>query len=251
MKRGTPDHPKTLGLMRRLSCSRFEAIGILETLWHWTARFAPRGDIGRWTDVQIEAGLGWSGPEGLIPALLESRWLDSDQTHRLIVHDWAQHADDATKKVLHRANLEFVSPSSAVVAPPADIHREDGGQRPPAVAVAVPCLAVALPEPHDGPPSAPPSATVLDADARKVFARAVWEAWCQKRGSGASGSLRQMSHVEWDLLRRWIEKGTPLRVILRGIADCSSGKITPRTPLSYAGPAVEEAAQHWAQGQTL
>lgn len=151
MKRGTPDHPKTLDLMRRLEGSRFEAIGVLEALWHWTAKFAPRGDIGRWSDEQIEAGLQWSGDPGrLVPALVAARWLDADPVHRLIVHDWAQHADDATKKALQRAGLEFVQTTSAVVPTVSAAHSDNGGQRQPAVAL--PCPAVARPEPVPLPP---------------------------------------------------------------------------------------------------
>jgi hypothetical protein len=47
MKRGTPEHPKTAHLMAALSIPRPYAVGILELLWHFTARYAPRGDVGR------------------------------------------------------------------------------------------------------------------------------------------------------------------------------------------------------------
>ena len=171
MKRGTPEHPKTLDLARRLdSRSRFEAIGILEMLWHWTARFAPQGDLGRWTDEQIEAGIGWSGPGPLIPALVAARWLDADRTHRLIVHDWADHADDATKKALLRKGLGFVQTTADNGGrSPAAIDK-DGGQNPPAVAV--PCRAVALPlpEPEPLPPIPPP-----DVRAEKSLRAGRWK----------------------------------------------------------------------------
>ena len=35
MKRGTIEHPKTVMLQMLLGCSRLEAVGILEALFHW------------------------------------------------------------------------------------------------------------------------------------------------------------------------------------------------------------------------
>jgi hypothetical protein len=43
----------------------------------------------------------------LVRALLQTGWLDRDQVHRLLVHDWAQHADKATKNALKRSELGF------------------------------------------------------------------------------------------------------------------------------------------------
>jgi hypothetical protein len=108
LKRGTPDHPKLLALARALGVHRVVAVGTLELLWHWTARYAPRGDVGRYPDESIAQGVLWDGdPSALTRALAASGWLDECSEHRLIVHDWAQHADDATKKHLSRNNLQF------------------------------------------------------------------------------------------------------------------------------------------------
>jgi len=255
MKRGTPDHPKTLALMRRLACSRFEAIGILETLWHWTARFAPRGDIGRWSDMEIEAGLGWSSAPGspmLITALVECRWLDQDHTHRLIVHDWAQHADEATKKSLSRAGLQFVAPTADIVQTPSDPQADNGGQRLPAVAKpslarALPSLAAPEPLPADTPPAGGNGAARSVAPAEvDAWWGSVWTAWCEKRG----GEGRRADSVEFALARRWLDTGVPLRVVLRGIEDCSSKSLSPRKRLVYVGPAVDEEIARWRRSQT-
>lgn len=79
------------------------AVGFLELMWHWTARFAPPGDIGRWSDAEIAGALRWEGePAVLIGALLDSRFLDHDFNHRLIVHHWSEHADDAIHIALAR-----------------------------------------------------------------------------------------------------------------------------------------------------
>jgi hypothetical protein len=91
------------------------AVGYLELLWHFTAEFAPRGDVGRFPDQRIEAALHWQGRSGrLVSALVESGWLDHHPGCRLCVHDWAEHADDAVKKRLSRSRLQFVQVSGKV-----------------------------------------------------------------------------------------------------------------------------------------
>jgi len=131
MKRGTPRHPKTLALARELKIPLPHAVGILEMLWHFTAEFAPQGDIGRFSDQDIAESVGWEGnPKRLIEALIKCRWLDivgqspamagqnTDMTGqspaianhgRFVIHDWADHCDDATRRRLKRRNLDFIT----------------------------------------------------------------------------------------------------------------------------------------------
>jgi hypothetical protein len=110
MKRGTPDHPKTLALMQALSIPRPMAVGLLELLWHFTSRYAPQGDIGRWTDDNIAQGLSWDGNSSeLLAGFVKSGWIDTHEKHRLVIHDWHDHADEATKKSLARNKLSFVT----------------------------------------------------------------------------------------------------------------------------------------------
>lgn len=109
MKRGTPDHPKVMEFAEALGVKRPTALGYLELLWHFTARYAPQGNIGKFSDRRIEAALDWSGQSGrLVGALCISTWLQSSGKHRLIVHDWHEHCDESTKKLLHRRGLEFL-----------------------------------------------------------------------------------------------------------------------------------------------
>src|SRR5262245_43520776 len=110
MKRGTPEHPKTLDLMQRLGCSRPVAVGVLELLWHFTARYSPAGDIGRWSNASISNGIGWDkDPDELVEALCASGWLDEDARCRLVVHDWHEHADDGVHVFLCRAMKSFAT----------------------------------------------------------------------------------------------------------------------------------------------
>lgn len=115
LKRGTPDHPKTHKLARLLNIPRCQAVGLLEMLWHWTARFAIQGDIGRWSDDEIAAGAGWEDFEKsreFVTALVEAEWLDVDPIHRLLIHDWSDHADESVRKTLKNRGLQFLPENS-------------------------------------------------------------------------------------------------------------------------------------------
>jgi len=112
MKRGTPEHPKTRILTEKLAAPTYAACGILELLWHMTARYAPRGDIGRFSDAAIADHLDWKGnPELLVAALVDSGWLERDVTHRLIIHDWKDHCEQSAKRWCERNKVDFVKKS--------------------------------------------------------------------------------------------------------------------------------------------
>lgn len=107
-----------LGLLQRaLGVPKYSAVGILEGLWHLTARQARAGDIGRITDEEIAFDLGWEGdPKALITALVVTRWIDEHPTFRLVVHDWAEHCDDATHIALARRIELFADGSTPKLA---------------------------------------------------------------------------------------------------------------------------------------
>jgi len=106
LKRGTPEHPKVSELMSQLSIPRYSAIGLLEALWHFTAEYAPQGDIGKHSDRAIALACYWHGEPGrFVKALVAARLLSESAEHRLLVWDWADHADDYTRKKLQRKGL--------------------------------------------------------------------------------------------------------------------------------------------------
>jgi len=110
VKRTGIDHPKLRRLARGLQTPRCTAVGVLECLWHFTARHAIRGDVGRWTDEEIAEAIDWPGDaQGLVEALVACRFLDRHPTHRLVVHDWHDHCDQSTRKTLKKHGLEFAS----------------------------------------------------------------------------------------------------------------------------------------------
>lgn len=117
MKRGTMEHPKFIQLCTALKLTKFEAAGLLETLWHFTAKFTPQGDIGKYSDEAIAKWVGWrvrSGSLGvptgvrLTSALVQSGWLDRSEAHRLVVHDWAEHIDQSLKRNLASRKLALI-----------------------------------------------------------------------------------------------------------------------------------------------
>lgn len=113
MKTGGPDHPKIFAAASALGITRRDMVGLLELLWQWTARYAPQGDIGRYQNEAIAAAVDWTADANiLISRLLACRWLDSDETHRILIHDWADHAPDYVRKSLRRKGLEIVRPMS-------------------------------------------------------------------------------------------------------------------------------------------
>jgi len=96
-------------LMRLLSTTRRDAVGLLELLWEYTCDFAPRGNIGRWPNEDIAQAVEWqANPDELIIALTDAGWLDKSDDHRLVVHDWHDHAPEYIKKRLSRAGIAFV-----------------------------------------------------------------------------------------------------------------------------------------------
>ena len=127
MKRGATDHWKMRELARLCHVPERYALawanGTMERLWHYTAKYHPQGDIGTSPDWAICDACAWdcgkradrpgqdSGKAAaFVAALLTAGWLDSDGRCRLIVHDWAQHADSSVKKTLENKGLSFFVP---------------------------------------------------------------------------------------------------------------------------------------------
>jgi hypothetical protein len=110
MKRGTPNHRKMHELAKYLNLPLYGAVGIMEMLWHFAGQQTPEGDIGRLADRQIAAAVDWNKkPEALVKALVDSRWLDPNETYRLIIHDWPEHVEyEVARKLLHDKK-DFVS----------------------------------------------------------------------------------------------------------------------------------------------
>ena len=108
MKRGATRHPKLMALAQELGVCRHQAVGILEDLWHWTAKYAPSGSLSACSDQILAEGIGHVGdPHRLVEALVKTRWVDPHPMHRLVVHDWWDHAEDSVNSDLARKGKLF------------------------------------------------------------------------------------------------------------------------------------------------
>lgn len=91
-------------------------------LWHFTAEFAPQGDIGKHSDEAIAVACGWVDPSergrirggdqgrtsALVSALVSTGFIERHEEVRLTVHDWRDHMPDFVKKHLDRKGLAVI-----------------------------------------------------------------------------------------------------------------------------------------------
>lgn len=114
----TTELVKFKNLIKDLDIPIYRGIGLLEAIWHFTAKNAIQGDIGRHTNQEIAEWIGWEGDaDKMIDALTKRRWLDTHSVHRLIVHDWHEHADKSTKTILKNRKLSFVEAEIVTTIP--------------------------------------------------------------------------------------------------------------------------------------
>lgn len=195
MKRSTPEHPKTDQLMLELDLERWQAVGILECLWHFTARFAPRGDVGKWSNERIAEGIGWKGDaDKLISALVKGRWIDENPSYRLLIHDWPDHCDQAVKKYLSRNKLRFAAASGRR---PAKVRTADGPPLP------LP-LPLPVPEPTDGDTRARPSAPADPPARPDATPPAQWPAWLAAYGEVYRAAYGRDSEPPWGEMNQFL-----------------------------------------------
>ncbi len=150
MKRGTPEHPKVYELADRLGISRVHAVGVLECLWHFAARYSPQGDIGKHSNRRITSAVEMDivSPDEFVEILVAVGWLDQDLEHRLVVHDWNDHADQGVRLHLRNKGLSLVSPPSAPRDATPSAHSEK------AMAMAMAMAPAKAPEANGVPTSA-------------------------------------------------------------------------------------------------
>ncbi len=114
MKLGATDSIKFKKLKMKLGIPHWQAVGLLESIWMFTSRDAPLGDIGRHPDDDIAAAIEWTqDPTTLINVLVECRWLDRSEEYRLTVHDWADHMPNWLSGNLKKHGKEAVDNNSA------------------------------------------------------------------------------------------------------------------------------------------
>lgn len=152
MKRSGYGHWKLKVLASKLRIPAAHSVGIVETMWHVTARMAPQGDIGKLPETFLAAECGWPLKKSaeLIRALVEAKLLDEVPPNGLLVHDWSQHCDDSVSKWLVRNGLKYADGTEPrkrndQKPPVLSGHGpETTGQHPTGVGQKLPALALAL-----------------------------------------------------------------------------------------------------------
>lgn len=170
-KRGALTHRKIRRLAKILGIDPCDALGVFEALLHVTAEQAYRGDIGRMSNADIAEEMFTSrDPDALMEAFLDAGLLEHHEQYRLVVHDWSDHADDATRKKLSRNGEKFWNGD-----PP---YKPKGGTSPDDVAtcpdvsgqgVDMECLPVPEPVPVPEPLPEPISSLRSEIRATGVF----------------------------------------------------------------------------------
>lgn len=216
--RAVPDHPKFAELKALLKQPKGPVAGWLEMMWHFTGRFTPRGNIGKYSDHAIESWVEWDGEHGaLIEAFIATGWIDRDPVHRLLVHDWADHADKAAKNAIGRSKLDFCTPTIRTPSHSGEHVRTEiqtGG--------------LPVPEPVPEPEPEPGSATRVSSPAKlKVVRDESWEIFSDvalRAGMRASDDeFRNVGEDLWPPLdyeqKRLAIDGVKLRVASGEYAD--------------------------------
>ena len=135
MKLNTIQNPKFQRLQQMISQDVPRTVGYLEIFWHFAYLHAPAGNVGKWSDAEIEAACHWTGESGeLVGALAACGFVDRCSKNRLVIHDWDSHAPEFIQKRVKRKSMEFaevdqpeepsssghVAMSSGQVPPPAN-----------------------------------------------------------------------------------------------------------------------------------
>lgn len=221
MKLGTTELIKFQKLQRRLKEPKRSVIGILELLWAATAKQAPRGDIGKFDNEDIAAICDWDGdPDELVEHLVATKWLDRHSEHRLIVHDWPQHAPGFVHSALQKRGVSFCSPDASPECS-GDCSPEDSPDNTGAASTRTRLPSQAKPSQVKSSlrpdASAEQPRTTTEAKARKFdplkqelpFAserfRESWSSWCRHRSQKRKPLTEESVKLQFGELLEWGE----------------------------------------------
>ena len=102
-------HPKTKELAFTLGVPLPHVIGLLELMWFFVGQQTPQGNIGKWSNAVIAAEAGWQGdPDQFISALISVGFLDENEDHRLLIHDWSDHAPNWVHAKLKKKSKKII-----------------------------------------------------------------------------------------------------------------------------------------------
>lgn len=121
MKYQAVNHPKMVRLGRFYGGNRVTAVGAVESIIALALTMCQRGDVGKFTDTEIEEWCGWGGAPGeMVRGLVLCGWLDEDTRYRLVIHDWQDHAVNFVKAMRDRWDeKKYREPFFIIPIPPA------------------------------------------------------------------------------------------------------------------------------------
>jgi hypothetical protein len=109
-----------------LDIDTYAAVGLACCMWDWVGETMPQGNIGSAPDRIIAQVVGWRGdPAKLVQAMVKVKLLDTDETHRLVVHDWSEHSEDGVHVYLARRRLFFADGRSPRTRTLPSVERND------------------------------------------------------------------------------------------------------------------------------
>lgn len=151
-------HPKFRRLGRALGVSHVTAKGHVATLWSWSLRYAPDGDLSGLDIEDIADAADWEDdPKIFVDALVKAGLIDGDTRDGYAIHEWMERAGsyrEATRKAAQRARKKEAeaaavrAESVATVTTPGEVKTPSNA--PPKTISRVEPVAV------KAPPASPP-----------------------------------------------------------------------------------------------
>lgn len=112
MLKPTIVHLKFQLLASSLQLPRWQAVGLLESIWLFAQYHAVDGDFTDFQPREIAAWVGWEGdPSAMLDTLVDTGWLDLTEDNRLVIHDWISHCPSWVKGSL-KTTLGNQNPNS-------------------------------------------------------------------------------------------------------------------------------------------
>jgi hypothetical protein len=197
VKIGTTEKLKFKNLQRRLRLPLWQAVGLLETLWKVAYRNAPAGDIGKLTNDELAGALEWDGDaDELIDALTDSKWLDRDSVHRLLIHDWEHECEAWLRGNFEKNHKKFARPTHVEATKPStslDVATKQPTEQP----ATKPSLSyLTIPSPPLPPLGATASWDEVEGELRLEGVELIEEVTQAARARGHAGNAM-------DLIRQW------------------------------------------------
>jgi len=121
----TRDHPKILKAARDLKISPVHMLGHMASLWTWTLRMAPDGNLESFDDEDIAIASQWEGCHYEFIEVLANRRLLDLGPDGYLVHEWQKYSG-SNKSAKRTREYRARRKEKQVLAAPCDVTKRDG-----------------------------------------------------------------------------------------------------------------------------